>query len=59
MELTKRQAEVLEQVRLGKTDKQIGKALGISQETVKTHLRVLFARFSVHNRTALAMVDYD
>jgi DNA-binding CsgD family transcriptional regulator len=34
----------------GLTDKEIAARVGISDETVATHLKRLFARFRVHSR---------
>ena len=57
--LTPRQVDVLAQVRTGRSNKEIARELGVSIETVKTHIRLLFARFDVKSRTGLAMVEYD
>ena len=36
-------------------NKQIGKQLGISEHTVKTHLRNIYSKTDTHNRTNLAL----
>lgn len=52
-ELTPRQMDVLQRVVQGKTNKAIGKELGISDGTVKTHLAHLMGIFAVNTRTQL------
>lgn len=49
--LTKREAEVLHWVSLGKSDWQIGKILGISAKTANYHVEKLKRRFDVTTRT--------
>ena len=39
----------------GLDNKQIGKQLGISEHTVKTHLRNIYSKTNTHNRTNLAL----
>jgi DNA-binding NarL/FixJ family response regulator len=48
-----RQAQILARIQQGKSDKEIGKELFISEETVAFHLRKLFTRFHVHSRLEL------
>lgn len=50
-ELSPRQREVLELLARGLSNKEIGSVLGISGETVRTHLGEIFARLEVTNRT--------
>jgi ATP/maltotriose-dependent transcriptional regulator MalT len=52
--ITERQREVLRLVAAGRTNKQISAALGISENTVESHMRALFAKFAVTSRTVLA-----
>ncbi|NJO82830.1 MAG: hypothetical protein HC828_08425 [Blastochloris sp.] len=52
--LTERQRQVLRLVADGQTNKQISAALGISENTVESHMRTLFAKFGVNSRTVLA-----
>jgi DNA-binding NarL/FixJ family response regulator len=52
-DLTPRQMDVLQKVVQGKTNKVIGKELGISDGTVKTHLAHLMGIFLVNTRTQL------
>ena len=51
--VTERQKQVLWLVVQGQTNKMIGKALGISDGTVKTHLAHLMSQFGVSTRTQL------
>jgi DNA-binding NarL/FixJ family response regulator len=52
--LTERELEVLRLVAAGFPSKQIGTELGISETTVKTHLKDIFARLHVSNRAEAA-----
>lgn len=51
--VTARQRDVLQRVVQGKTNKVIGRELGISDGTVKTHLAHLMALLGVNTRTQL------
>ena len=51
--LTGRQREIVACAARGLSNKQIARHLGISPETVKTHLHTLFERYGVHGRVAL------
>ena len=55
VELTKREHEVLERLVTGDSNRQIAKTLGICEQTVKDHLSVLFRKFQVQRRVALAV----
>jgi transcriptional regulator EpsA len=48
--LSEREREILEWVRKGKTNHEIGTILGISQFTVKNHLQRIFRKMDVLNR---------
>lgn len=52
--LTERQKDVLEQVALGKTNFEIGEALGISFESVKSHVSEILLRLDVSSREEAA-----
>ncbi|MDQ6888445.1 MAG: AAA family ATPase [Gemmatimonadota bacterium] len=54
--LTGREAEIVRLVAAHKSNKEIGKALGISTRTVSTHLTHVFEKLGVTSRNALA--DY-
>jgi len=49
-DLTDRQLQILEWVKMGKTNFEISLILDISALTVKNHLQKLFKRLNVHNR---------
>ncbi len=49
--LTDRELEVLGLVAAGQGNKQIGARLGVTEATVKTHLKAVFARLDAANRT--------
>ncbi len=51
--LTRRQAEVVRLVAMGRPDKKIAAELGVSEETVAHHLRLMFDHHGVHSRAAL------
>lgn len=51
----KRQLEVLEMMRDGLRNKQIGLVLGISESAVKSHVEILFKELHVENRTACVL----
>jgi two-component system nitrate/nitrite response regulator NarL len=48
--LTPREAEILQQMTLGLTNKQIALALGISEHTVKYHISSVYAKLKAMNR---------
>lgn len=50
--LTPREIEILASVADGRTDAQIARDLGLSPRTVQHHLRNVFVKLDVHNRTA-------
>jgi DNA-binding NarL/FixJ family response regulator len=50
--LTTRETEVLELVRRGLRNREIGTSLGISEETVQSHVRSILSKLDVPDRTA-------
>jgi two-component system nitrate/nitrite response regulator NarL len=54
--LTDRQVEVLRLVCQGYSNKEIGRLLGLSDKTVKTHITAIFKALNVSNRTQAASV---
>jgi DNA-binding NarL/FixJ family response regulator len=48
--LTIKQAQIMEQVSLGRTGKEIAKMLGMSPDTVNAHIKEAFGRLGVQNR---------
>lgn len=53
--LTQRESEVLRQMALGLTNKEIAKALSISYETVKEHVQHILRKIGVTDRTQAAV----
>ncbi|MCA1022355.1 response regulator [Halobacillus litoralis] len=53
--LTKREKDVLYQITLGKSNKEISAALFITEKTVKTHVSNLLSKLDVHDRTQAAI----
>jgi DNA-binding NarL/FixJ family response regulator len=53
--VTTRQRQVLQHVRLGESNKVIARQLGMSEGTVKVHIRQMMRKFRVSNRTKLAL----
>ncbi len=53
--LTQRESEVLRQMSLGLTNKEIAKALDISYETVKEHVQHILRKIGVTDRTQAAV----
>ena len=53
--LTQRESEVLRQLALGLTNKEIAQALGISYETVKEHVQHILRKVGVSDRTQAAV----
>lgn len=51
---TPRQLDVLKLLAAGKSNKEIGSALGLSDKTVKAHVTAIFRAFDVVNRTQAA-----
>lgn len=54
--LTPREVAVLEHIAKGFRNKEIGAALGITEQTVKVHVRNVFAKLGVMDRTAALTV---
>lgn len=49
--LSEREVAVVRLVAIGKTNKEIGRALSLSDETVKAHLKSIFSKLDVTDRT--------
>jgi len=50
--LTCRELQVLELLATGKRNKEIAADLGISSDTARAHIKSIFIKFNVHDRTA-------
>jgi DNA-binding NarL/FixJ family response regulator len=56
MRLTTREKHVLDLLREGAQNKEIAARLGISENTIKIHLRNMFLKTKATNRTQLALM---
>ena len=54
-DLTSREIEVLQLLVKGRSNKEIASDLAIAEDTVKSHLKTLFAKLEVRDRTAAAI----
>ncbi len=54
-QLTERERDVLECLIKGRSNKEIASSLCISEDTVKSHLKTLFAKLRVRDRTGAAV----
>jgi len=51
-DLTSRQTQILRLVAMGRSNRQIARALAVSEATVRKHLENIFTRLDVGSRTA-------
>jgi two-component system nitrate/nitrite response regulator NarL len=54
-ELTDREREILEHIAGGRTNKEVGRALGISEGTVKVHMKHLLRKLNLRGRVEAAV----
>lgn len=54
-QLTERERDVLESLIKGRSNKEIASSLYISEDTVKSHLKTLFGKLRVRDRTGAAL----
>ena len=54
-EISQREMEVLQLLIKGRSNKEIGLALSVCEDTVKAHLKTLFAKLGVQDRTEAAI----
>jgi len=54
--LTQREIRITQKVARGLTNKEIAKALDVSPETIKKHLKSIFEKSGVHTRSQLAAI---
>jgi DNA-binding NarL/FixJ family response regulator len=57
--LTRRETEVLSLIAKGLSNKQVGRVLFISRNTVRAHLYSIYSKFGVGSRTAAARIAFD
>ncbi|MGE6630799.1 response regulator [Bacillus sp. NPDC077027] len=58
-ELTNREREVLFEIAKGKSNKEIGSSLFISEKTVKTHVSHVLSKLELADRTQAALLAFD
>jgi DNA-binding NarL/FixJ family response regulator len=54
-QLTMRERQILRLVQRGLTNKEVGRHLGIEEDTVKKHLRNMYAKLGVHRRAQMLL----
>ncbi len=54
-ELSRREREVLDQIRLGLTNRQIAARLGVSTNTINKHVQEVLRKLEVDNRVQAAL----
>jgi len=54
--ITDRQLEILHNVARGRTNREIGETLGISERTVRNHMRAIMKRLSGADRTHAVVI---
>ena len=54
-ELSRREREVLDQIRLGLTNRQIAARLGVSTNTINKHVQEVLRKLEVTNRVQAAL----
>ena len=57
--LTAREMQVLASLMLGKTNREIGRELFVSESSVKTHVTSIFRKLGVSSRTEAAVVGWE
>jgi RNA polymerase sigma factor (sigma-70 family) len=55
-DLTPREEEILKLLATGESNKEIGKRLFISEQTVKNHVASIFRKLHVNDRTKAALI---
>lgn len=58
-QITPREREILLLIRMGKTNKEIASELELSINTVKTHMKNLFHKLNVTNRTQATLKAFE
>jgi DNA-binding NarL/FixJ family response regulator len=54
--LSEREIDVLTAVASGKSNKQVARELSVSEDTVKGHLKIIFTKLGVSDRTQAVML---
>jgi two-component system, NarL family, response regulator len=50
--LSGRERQIVQMLSMGKRNKEIAEELGISEDTARTHIKSIFVKLNVHDRTA-------
>ena len=58
-ELTSREIEILQLLTKGRSNKEMASTLHLSEETVKSHLKTLFMKLGVQDRTAAVIAAFQ
>ena len=58
-QLTFRQNQIVTLLKLGSSNREIARVLGVSEGTIKVHLHRIFQRLGVANRTQLAAQSFE
>jgi DNA-binding NarL/FixJ family response regulator len=58
-QLTSRQNQIVTLLKLGSSNREIARVLGVSEGTIKVHLHRIFQRLGVANRTQLAAQSFE
>ena len=53
--LSPREMDILEQITIGRSNKEVAVYLGISRQTVKNHMTSILRKLSVNDRTQAAL----
>lgn len=56
-DFSQRQLDIIALAKQGKTNRQIGEILFISENTVKYHLKIIYSTLKIENRIGLAYVN--
>ena len=59
IDLSERERQILLLIRLGKKNKEIAEDLGLSVNTVDTHMKSLFKKLNVRNRTEASHIKLN
>jgi DNA-binding CsgD family transcriptional regulator len=58
-QLTPKEIEVLQWIKMGKTNGEIGLILNNSPKTIKTHVEHILKKLNMPNRATLASINID
>lgn len=58
LQLTERQRQIVRELSEGRSNREIGRRLGLAEGTVKVHLNRIYRKLGISNRTALAMLAH-